>query len=177
MNEIAQKCTHRLCRKELTGVNCPNPAHSWERRILKIGSCLWDKFGALGIFFLEEYFHMLEGLDHTVPVGSDSLCKQFDLWWTPMGTGIWKLWLVMQVLDALWLTPSKISGYQGLGMLFWLITLHTCCHTSSLGKLSMSMQLHCGMTPGSLCLVSTGLCSYSFSLCLFQSVSFCSKKL
>lgn len=93
-----------------------------------------------------------------------------------LGTGIWKLWLVMQVLDALWLTPSKTSRYQGLGMLFWLISLHTRCHTSLLGESSTSMELHCGITPGSLCLV-TGLCSCSFSLCLFQSVSFCSNKL
>lgn len=40
----------------------------------------------------------------------------------------------------------------------------------------MSMQLHCGMTPGSLYLVSPGLCSCSFSLCLYQTVSFfCTK--
>lgn len=111
---------------------------------LALGLLLGDKFWAFGIFFLKRVFLYAWGLGLQTTSWIGWLMQ--TIWFMvntyfALETGIWKLWLVMQVLDDLWLTPSKTSGHQGLGKLSWLTSPPMHCYTLLLGEFSSSMQL------------------------------------
>jgi hypothetical protein len=65
----------------------------------------------------------------------------------------------------MWSNPSKNFDYWISNELSWKTTFHMYCHNSLLRKLSTSLGCVWLHTLGSLCLVSSKLCTIAFSLC------------
>lgn len=105
---------------------------------LVLGWLLGDNLWTLGIFCLKSVF---------IAWGFEPCCYQFDqkslyLWYLPIfdleeGTWIWAAEVSHMGTHCMWMAPSKNHRLHGSGEFPWLATLHTCCHTSLPGELSM----------------------------------------